>query len=100
MYRFINRNLIFALDKKRRLTLNSANIIIPDSTELEEWKMSQGDIVTLFNSEVFNFIYKKRFNSVKKLKSQLTQMPLMQPEKLASLLSPADLDYIRHQSSV
>ena len=100
VYRFINRNLIFALDKKRRLTLNSANIIIPDSTELEEWKMSQGDIVTLFNSEVFNFIYKKRFNSVKKLKSQLTQMPLMQPEKLASLLSPADLDYIRHQSSV
>ena len=62
--------------------------------------MNEVDIVTMINSDVFNFIYKKRFNSVKKLKSQLSQMPLMKPETLASLLSPEDLDYIRHQSSV
>ena len=98
VYRFISKHPVFAVDTERRLTLNSANIIIPDEN-LREAGWTAGKIAALFNSEIFSFLYRKRFNSVKMLRSHLEQLPL--PDLTSDVvdlntfgLMPSQLDYI------
>ncbi len=71
VYRYISNKLIFACDRDSRVTLNSANIIIP---ELPGYPAEL--ILGLFNSEIYQFIFQKKFSSVKVLRSHLEELPL------------------------
>ena len=56
IYRYISKRLVFACDSDRRLTLNSANILIPqlDGVDIKV-------IMALFNSELYQYIFQKNF---------------------------------------
>ena len=71
IYRFISKQLIFAYDDKKRLTLNSANIVIP---QVEGYPLKV--ISALFNSSVYQFIFQKKFSSIKVLRTHIESMPL------------------------
>ena len=71
IYRFISKNLIFAYDNKKRLTLNSANMLIP---EISDYPIKV--IAALFNSSLYQFIFQKRFSSIKVLRSHVEDLPL------------------------
>ena len=95
VYRFISKKLIFALDTGARLTLNSANIIIPEIKGL-----SAAEIMQLFNSDLYNFIFRKRFNSVKVLRSHLEQLPLpinYSGNRPPAFLSTSEIEHIRNE---
>jgi methylase of polypeptide subunit release factors len=70
IYKFISDSLVFSLDNESSYTLNSANIIIP---KVDYPIMT---ILALFNSRLFNKIFKKKFNSIKVLKSHIQSLPL------------------------
>lgn len=71
VYRYISNRLIFACDREGRVTLNSANILIPEidgySPEL---------LTGLFNSDLYQFIFQKKFSSVKVLRSHIEELPV------------------------
>ena len=71
IYRFISKYLVFAFDDKQKLTLNSANIIIP---KIPNYPIKV--IAALFNSSLYQFIFQKKFSSIKILRSHIEQMPL------------------------
>lgn len=71
IYRFISKYLIFAFDNKQRLTLNSANIVIP---KIKDYPVKV--ILALFNSSLYQFIFQKKFSSIKVLRNHLEQLPL------------------------
>jgi len=71
VYRFISKNLIFAYDNRKRLTLNSANILIP---EIDGYPIKV--ILALFNSSLYQFIFQKKFSSIKVLRSHIEDLPL------------------------
>ena len=71
IYRFISKYLVFAYDDKQRLTLNSANIVIP---KISEYPIKV--IAALLNSSLYQFIFQKKFSSIKVLRSHIEQMPL------------------------
>jgi len=68
-YRFISNSLICVLDKENTLLLNSANLFIPMNYPMET-------IVSLFNSDIYTFLFRKKNNSKKVLKSHLQSLPL------------------------
>jgi len=69
VYRFISDKLVCALDKGGNLLLNSANLFISNNYPMET-------IVSLFNSDIYTFIFRKKFHSKKVLKSHLKDLPL------------------------
>ena len=69
VYRFISNKLVCALDKDGHLLLNSANLFISNTYSMET-------IVSLFNSDIYTFIFRKMFHSKKVLKSHLQNLPL------------------------
>ncbi len=71
IYRFISKQLVFAYDDKQILTLNSANILIPQSST-----HSIKVILGLFNSSLYQFIFHKKFNSIKVLRNHIESLPL------------------------
>ena len=71
IYRFISKYLVFAYDDKQKLTLNSANIVIP---KISEYPIKV--IAALLNSSLYQFIFQKKFSSIKVLRSHIEQMPL------------------------
>lgn len=71
IYRFISDKLVFAYDDKQKLTLNSANILIP---KIDDYPIKV--ILALFNSSLYQFIYSKKFNTIKVLRSNLEELPL------------------------
>lgn len=71
VYRFISKNLIFAYDDQQRLTLNSANIIIP---KIKNYPIKA--ICALFNSSLYQFLFQKKFSTIKILRSHLEQLPI------------------------
>jgi len=71
IYKFISKNLVFAYDDKKQLTLNSANIVIP---KIENYPIKV--ISALFNSSLYQFIFQKKFSSIKVLRSHIEQLPL------------------------
>ena len=71
IYRFISKNLIFAYDNQKRLTLNSANVLIP---EIPDYPIKV--IASLFNSSLYQFIFQKRFAGIKVLRSHIEDLPL------------------------
>ena len=71
IYKFISKNLIFAYDNNKRLTLNSANIFIP---EIPDYPIKV--IASLFNSSLYQFLFQKKFSSIKVLRSHIEYLPL------------------------
>ena len=63
--------MVFAYDNKQRLTLNSANVLIPN---IPYYPIKV--IAALFNSPVYQFLFKKKFYSIKVLRSHLEVLPL------------------------
>jgi predicted RNA methylase len=76
IYKFISKKLVFAYDNKKSLTLNSANILIP---EIKSFSIKI--IMALFNSTLYNFIFQKKFNTIKVLKSHLEALPVPELDK-------------------
>ncbi|MDD6489785.1 MAG: N-6 DNA methylase [Clostridia bacterium] len=70
VYKFISNRLTFAYDNKKRLFLNSANILIPDIPG-----MSIKTVMAFLNSELYQFLYIKMFGEVKILKGNLMELP-------------------------
>ena len=70
-YRFIATEPILALDRAGTLSLNSANIIVPHVDGY-----SAAYIMALLNSDVLSFYYRKRFRSLKVLRSSLEALPI------------------------
>ena len=87
VYRFICDRPVFAYDDKQMLTLNSCNILIP---KIGGMKIKY--IMAVLDSEVVQFYYSKRFNSVKILRSHLEQIPLpvISTEKQDQIISEVD----------
>ena len=71
VYRFICNEPVFAVDDERRLTLNSANIVIPQFK-----KVSIYAVCAVMNSPVVAFFLKQKFQSVKLLRSHIESVPL------------------------
>lgn len=71
IYRFISSKLVFAYDFEQKLTLNSANILIP---RIENYPIKV--VLALFNSSLFQFVYLKKFNTIKVLRGNLEELPI------------------------
>ena len=71
IYKFISKNLTVAYDNRKRLTLNSANTFIP---EVPDYPVKV--IVGLFNSSLYQFLFQKKFSSIKVLRSHIEALPL------------------------
>lgn len=71
LYRFISDTLVFAYDNQQTLSLNSCNILIP---QLENHDIKY--VLAILNSSVAHFYNKKKFDSVKILKSHLESIPI------------------------
>jgi site-specific DNA-methyltransferase (adenine-specific) len=79
VYRFINSNLIFAVDDKQRYFLNSANFLILNKDTLfveDRLQITEEQLVFLMNSEIMNWLFKKLFNTHKVLRSDLEKLPI------------------------
>lgn len=70
VYRFIGYKLRFAIDYQGRLTLNSCNIIIPDTIYAPEV------ICSIFNSNLINYLFLKKYQSNKLLRSHIESFPI------------------------
>ncbi len=82
VYRFICKELVFAIDRSRALTLNSANILIP---RINNYSLKV--ICGIFNSKLGQYYYQKKFNSIKTLRGNLEKFPFpASPEGHASLI--------------
>lgn len=77
LYRFICSQLVFAYDNQQTLSLNSCNILIPRIKELQIKY-----ILAVLNSRTAQFYFKKRFRSVKVLRSHIEQIPIPSASKL------------------
>jgi tRNA1(Val) A37 N6-methylase TrmN6 len=71
VYRFIGKRLVFAYDDRQYLTLNSANILVP---AVPGYPIKL--VLALLNSSVYQFIFQRRFHSIKILRSHLEALPL------------------------
>lgn len=70
VYRFISKTLVFAYDDKQRLTLNSANILIPHIPNI-----SIKVALAYLNSSVFQYVFKKKFSTHKVLRGDVEKLP-------------------------
>ena len=70
-YRFIADEPIVAMDTAKTLSLNSANILIPEVPGY-----SAEYIMAVLNSQVISFYYKKTYKNLKVLRSYLEQLPI------------------------
>lgn len=70
IYRFISKTLTFAYDDKQRLTLNSANILIPKIPNI-----SLKVALAYLNSSLFEYLFKKQFATHKVLRGDLEKLP-------------------------
>ncbi len=71
LYRFICRQLVFAYDNQQTLSLNSCNILIPT---IESLNIKY--ILAVLNSRIAQFVFSKRFQSVKVLRSHIESIPI------------------------
>ena len=76
IYRFIADRFIFAYDNKQRLTLNSANVLIP------KIGIPIKVVLAILGSEAIRFIFKAKFNSIKILRKHIEAMPIFDFKKI------------------
>ena len=74
VYRFIGGKLVFACDRSGALTLNSANLLLipPEVYPMEV-------AAALFSSMPYNFLFQKKFHTLKVLRRDLERLPLPLP---------------------
>ncbi len=97
-YRFIAREPIVALDREQRLSLNSANVLIPKVPGY-----SATYIMAVLNSHVMSFYYQKTFRNLKVLRSALESLPIPQcsPEKVREIEELVDRkDYEKLEKTI
>jgi len=70
-YKFISKKLVFAYDNQQRLSLNSCNILIP---KIKGVNIKY--IMAILNSRIAQFIFEKKYNSVKVLRSHIEEIPI------------------------
>ena len=70
VYRFITSRPAFALDTQQRLTLNSANFLVPSIPGLSIWA-----VLAFLNSEAFRFLFVQQFFTRKVLRGDLERLP-------------------------
>jgi len=70
LYKFISNRLVFTYDNKQLFTLNSANVLIPKIP-----KISLKVVLALLNSSLYQYLFRKKFNSFKVLKGDLEKLP-------------------------
>lgn len=87
IYKFISKELVFSYDDKQTLTLNSANILIP---RVENYPIKT--ILALFNSSLYQYLYQKKFGSIKILRNDLEKLPLPIVEKSTHSLINKSVD--------
>lgn len=73
IYKFICSAPVFAYDNSKSLTLNSCNILIPKIKTL-----NIKYIMAILNSRIIKFYNKKKFNSIKLLRSNIERFPIAQ----------------------
>lgn len=76
LYRFVCSQLVFAYDDQQTLSLNSCNILIPELNDIDIKY-----ILAVLNSRMAQFYFKKKFNSIKILRSHIEQIPIPVCEK-------------------
>lgn len=74
IYRFICKELVFAIDRSGSCTLNSANILVP---KIPGYSMRA--VCGILNSSLAQFYYHKKFNTFKTLKGNLEKFPFPKP---------------------
>ena len=72
IYRFISEHLIFFCDTKQNLILNSANALVLKNN----FPISEEQLVSLFNSRIINWLFKKLFRTNKILRTNLEHLPI------------------------
>ena len=83
LYRFIGRQLVFAYDSQQRLSLNSCNILIPHVPG-----MDMKYIMAVLNSSAAQFLYSRKFHSLKVLRAYLEQIPIpAAPDRQGEIVS-------------
>lgn len=70
-YRFISDTLVFSYDDRQTLSLNSANILIP---QVENYPVKY--IMAILNSRLAHFYFKSKYNSVKILRNHIESIPI------------------------
>lgn len=73
IYKFISKSLVFAYDAKQSLSLNSANVLIPRIP-----RMSIKVVLAFLNSNIFQYIFMKKFSTHKVLRGDLEKLPFPQ----------------------
>ncbi len=71
LYRFICGQLVFSYDGRGLLPLNSCNVLIPGISGLDAKY-----VMAVLNSRAAQFFFRKKFRSVKVLRSHLEQIPI------------------------
>lgn len=69
LYKFISTRPIFAVDTTKKISLNSANVLIPNIPGFSHFT-----VCSILNSSIYAFIYKLRFGDTKVLRSNLEQL--------------------------
>ncbi len=87
IYKFINKDLVFAYDDKKQLTLNSANILIP---QIDGFPVKA--VGALLNSSLYRFIFRKKFNAIKVLRGDIESLPIpnLDPSQINELITLVD----------
>lgn len=71
LYKFISKDLVFSYDDRGQLSLNSANILIP---QIEGMPIKV--VGAILNSNIFKFIFRKKFNALKILRGDIETLPI------------------------
>jgi site-specific DNA-methyltransferase (adenine-specific) len=72
IYKFISSDLCFFHDEEQRYALNSANILVPNSS----LEISAKQLCDMLNSELMNWLFKSIFMTHKVLRSDLEELPI------------------------
>ncbi len=103
VYKFISKKLTFAYDNSGSLFLNSANILIPNIEG-----MSIKTVMAFLNSNLFAYIYHKKFGDIKILRGNLEQLPMpiiskeqnKEVEKMVDEVLQGNTEYINEINKV
>lgn len=93
LYRFISEVPVFAYDDHQTLSLNSCNIVIPEIDGLEIKY-----VLAILNSRVTTYFIKKKFNSIKLLRSHIEQIPIPVVSKDIQVQIIKKVDHIMNSS--
>jgi len=72
IYKFISTKLCFYCDKQQRYILNSANMVIIDTS----FPICGSQVAQLLNSELMNWLFAKIFNTHKILRGDIEALPI------------------------